>query len=559
MQRTKAILFITLIVLYAIVCFGLSYFHLKVDQGHPNIFRPDIENQERVEVTANFYRLGPNWIKLNKWGLYEMYLEGDGFERGLAHGKLTKELMEYQEDAFVEKIYQLIPSESYLKVLRNGIAWFNRDIEDYIPQEFKNEIYGISMSANSKFEFIGPAYRRMLNYHGAHDIGHALQNLALVGCTSFALHQNDSNNNLIIGRNFDFYVSDKFAENKIIMHINPDSGYEFTFITWASFIGVVSGMNDQGLTVTINAAKSDYPTKSAMPISLLAREILQYAANIEEAISIAKKRKLFVSESLHIGSANDNSSVIIEKTPDELAVYKTDSSYLVCTNHFQSELLGNTETNKRDMAESPSVYRYERCEELIAKRPNADYLQVAEILRDMHGKNNMDIGMCNEKAMNQMISHHSIIFELNKKLMWVSTSPFQLGAYLAYSTKDFIAFDALEAKQKHILEIDSLRIEESNQLSAEEFNNYLIFKENKTILQTAIFKGETLGNIISIENNIINSNPNYYYSYMLIGDYFYEHGDFKSAYKNYSKALELEIEHKSSKEKMQKRLKEISK
>ncbi len=45
---------------------------------------------------------------------------------------------------------------------------------------------------------------------------------------------------LIIGRNFDFYVGDKFAEDKIVAFYKPDKGYRFMFITWAGFTGVVS-------------------------------------------------------------------------------------------------------------------------------------------------------------------------------------------------------------------------------------------------------------------------------------------------------------------------------
>ncbi|MGA3014612.1 MAG: C45 family peptidase, partial [Bacteroidales bacterium] len=208
----------------------------------------------RAEVTSpeeGFYKCGRNWLQERNSGLWELYLEGKTFDRGVIEGKLTKTLIEKQEQAFIDEINYMIPSSSYLKFLRYFIYWFNRDLADYIPDEYKSEIYGISLSASDKFRFIGNNYERMLNYHSAHDIGHALQDFKMVGCTSFGVWKDKSKNgDLLIGRNFDFYIGDEFDINKIVCFEKPENGYPFMMITWGGMIGAVSGMNEQGLTVT---------------------------------------------------------------------------------------------------------------------------------------------------------------------------------------------------------------------------------------------------------------------------------------------------------------------
>src|SRR5690606_12968288 len=145
-------------------------------------------------------------------GLYEMYTSGAALERGMKNGKLSRELLIAQEEAFTHQIRKMIPSESYLKLLKYIVGFMNRDLEEHVLPEYQQEIYGISLSASDSFSWIGTNYTRQLNYHAAHDIGHALQNMMLVGCTSFgAWDQKTADGAMLLGRNFDFWVGDEFA------------------------------------------------------------------------------------------------------------------------------------------------------------------------------------------------------------------------------------------------------------------------------------------------------------------------------------------------------------
>lgn len=95
------------------------------------------------EPVAGLQRLGKNWFRHSESGLYELYVEGDPFQRGLANGKLTRSLVQYQEEAFTTQIKQLVPSGFYRSMLKYFIGWFNRDLPNFVIDEYKHEIYGV--------------------------------------------------------------------------------------------------------------------------------------------------------------------------------------------------------------------------------------------------------------------------------------------------------------------------------------------------------------------------------------------------------------------------------
>ena len=539
LQKIKNILLKTLLVLLILIA-GLSiygYFAIKIEV--PTIANDTTINWKRETISPQFYKVNHNWIKQNKAGLWELYVEGNPYERGIANGMLTKELHAFQEDAFIRQIKILIPSDAYLNFLKYFVGYFNRHLPDHIITEYKEEIFGISKFASDKYDFIAPKYHRILNYHGAHDIGHALQDKNMtVGCTSFSVWDKKSEDGkLLVGRNFDFYGGDDFAINKIVQFTNPTTGYQFATVTWSGFIGACSGMNVKGLTVTINAAKSSIPTDVATPIALLAREILQYAKNIDEAIAIAKKRTVFVSESILIGSAEDNRTVSIEKAPEKMDVYEVpNSNQIICPNHYQGADFKNDLPNLTNIIESSSLYRNVRLKQLLGKTETINYTQAAAILRDQKGLNDKNIGLTNEKSLNQLIAHHAVIFKPQDKLMWVSSNPFQCGQFICYN------LDSVFAKAKYLktdvaVNEPQLTISEDPFLKTQGYQNFIHFKQIKNYIQFITKKSLRSTLSPQLENAFIQSNQESYYMYQLLGDYYASRSNKEKAIEYYNLAL----------------------
>lgn len=493
-----------------------------------------------TKVNDSTFTFGRNSLTKNEQGQWELYIEGDPLQRGLVNGALTQSLIHKQEHAFLDKVQELVPSKFKQSLLRQFLKWYNRKLYLHVPEEYKTEIYGISQYTSPEFNDVAPPYLRALYLHAAHDIGHALNDLALVGCTSFAAWGNKTDDgSLLIARNLDFYAGDEFAEDKIIAFVKPDNGYPYISMVWGGFIGNLSGMNLEGLTVTINAGKSDVPLIAKTPISLLSREILQYAKNIDEAIAIAKKREVFVSESIMVGSANDKKAVLIEVSPEKFGVYEVpNSTQLICSNHFQSTEYKDDKNNTETIRDSHSAYRYERMKELLSENERVDPEKAAEIMRNREGILSESIGYGNEKAINQLLAHHTVIFKPEQKQVWVSSNPYNLGEFTGYDLNEIFSADRPMQKVQSMA-VPSLTLPEDDFRYSKEFKNYEEFRKQDRIIDKAIAKDENLqaGFIESYQE----LNAEHWKVYYSAGLYYYNKGYLAAAREQFKTALTKEI------------------
>ena len=326
-------------------------------------------------------------------------------------------------------------------------------------------------------------------------------------------------------------------------------------VTWGGMIGVVSGMNDQGLTVTINAGKSQFPLVAKTPISLVTREILQYASTIEEAIAIAKKREVFVSESIFVGSAKDKKAAIIEVSPKNFGVYEVqNTNQLICSNHFQSAAYAADKKNQKHILESHSQYRYERMEELLEETEKVTPESAVEILRNKRGLGDQRIGYGNEKALNQLLAHHGIVFQPEDLKVWVSSNPFQLGEFVAYDLNDVFAHAETNSKASVISKQED-NIAKDPFIRTLAFRHYNRYRDLRNEISDAISSEK------KVEQNklseLIALNPNFWEAHYLVGKYNYEKGYDRLALAAFQEAAKKEVTTVPDKEKLEKLIKKL--
>ena len=205
------------------------------------------------------------------------------------------------------------------------------------------------------------------------------------------------------------------------------------------------------------------------------------------------------------------------------------------------------------IAQSHSMYRFEKMKELLSENDKINVSKMASILRNTNGLKNQKIGYGNEKALNQLLAHHAIIFKPESKQVWVSSNPYQLGEFVAYDLNAI--FDSKQLTGT--LAVDSLKIPKDDFLDSKEYADYekfrILDREIDTVLKN---RGVTTPEFLEAYKNL---NPYFWQVYYKVGKYYYQKESFQLAEDNFKKALQLEITTLPDRENIQKYLNKIKK
>jgi hypothetical protein len=389
------------------------------------------------ETRGDRLYVGRNWFGQRE-GLPVLYLTGTPFEMGYANGVLTQKLIHRQEDVIVQLLHRVAPHRWTQVLIEFLVTYKNRHMAAHVIPELQMEMLGLTRGCPDAHPEMGPAFNRVLNYHGAQDISYMLMNSPLIrrGCTAFgAWGPRTHDGHLLTGRNFDWEADPVFDADRIVIICEPQDGIPFISLAWAGMAGCVSGMNRAGVSVTVNGAPSHLPQDAGTPTCLVAREVLQHAHNLAEATEIIRKRQVFVSAQFLVGSRQDGRFVVIEKTPELMAVREPEAgtNMLVCANHYLTAELKDDPINEEFKRVDTSVPRFDRMTELLRQAgAPLDATACAVMLRDRRLPGGQIAGNGHRSSLNPLIATHSVLMDLTAGIFWAAKPPHQLGQYVAF-------------------------------------------------------------------------------------------------------------------------------
>lgn len=397
------------------------------------------------------------WLDRHEHGIHHMILQGTPFARGREAGRQTQGLLLAQEQQLVGMLHGWVPSDLAVQGLILGaIAWF-QGVDKYLSRPDVEEMYGTSLSAPKSFDYLADGFTRQVAYHGLHEVGQMMvdQGFEDMGCTVVALPWRGS---FVIGRNFDFEGGRIFDSEKIIKWVFPDKGYAFVSVIWAGMVGAVTGVNEKGLYISINAAGSADRRRLGTPSTLALLKVLQQAATAEEALQILRETQMFITDIFVIADAQGK-LWRVEKSPLRMAEIELRRASIV-TNHLISPQFASDPTNAFRKAELTSIVREQRGLDRIAGLPKVRtepevILQTLSILRDKgvdDSGNPLPLG--NRRAIDALIATHSVIYSPGSQVFYVGQGPAVAGQFFGYDLR--ASFARREPVSKDTLPPDPL-------------------------------------------------------------------------------------------------------
>ncbi len=242
-------------------------------------------------------------------------VRGDGAAMGKAHGEaLQKEI----------------------KALSQYLNAFFKSDKERKQALLASFLFRNQLSPEHQAEILGLAQASGID-SGQVMLGNCFLDLSpMAACSTITLSAKAAPDGIArFGRNLDFPgfgIADKAT---VVLVFHPKDRYQFAAVTWPGLIGVLSGMNEHGLSLASMEVDRPMGLPRAMPYVLLYRTILERCKTVAEAVDFLQTTPRQTANNLMLMDAAGERAVV-EITPEKIVVRRApEDRALISTNHHR--------------------------------------------------------------------------------------------------------------------------------------------------------------------------------------------------------------------------------
>lgn len=326
-------------------------------------------------------------------GVAVLRVTGSGHDLGAAHGRLLAEQVPVAMAAAQPAIDGLVRGSGSWARMTHGmrVDWRLRFLDDGLGDVDRATVAGMVRGAELPEE----RYQQLVRVQAIWDIGApatAGDSAAMARSLAIAAPQaGPGAGRFWLGHVFGGPGLDDGGESlaPVVTLARPDHGLAWASLGWPAGAGVATGINARGIAVLVNPARTRdvRATRSALPVLLLARTVLEQAETLDEAVRLLENRATLGAASYLVVDGRGGKGAVVERSPSRAVVTRL-SGALALGDYLTAQVFTADPENDRTRRVSPSAGRVARAQELL-RAPLASVEQLAAVLRDRRTRDDL--------------------------------------------------------------------------------------------------------------------------------------------------------------------------
>jgi hypothetical protein len=396
-----------------------------------------------VTESGSIRHLGKAYAR-SRGGIREVYLEGTAEEIGAEQARLDYEAMVENERILWGDFSHYVPFWPARTAIMDLSRVRYRHVDRGFPEARRREVAAEAQAFRpDPFDDELPTYQRMVFLHSLYDIALSFEHSPLIGCSTFGLGPGATKDgHALLARAFDFEAGDVFDRSKAVFFVREDGGIPFASVAWPGLIGVMSGMNAEGVAVVVHGGRAKDASTEGEPVVFMLRDVLERAHDTGEAVAILKTQEVMVSHIVIVADARGRFAVV-ERAPGVQAFVRDtfpDPDRVGVTNHFEGPLKDDPK-NLAVRENTSTVPRRDRLDELLLQvgPHEGDVPRAVAMLRDHQCAQGLSCELGDRRAIDALIATHGIVVDTTDRVLWVSAGPHLSGHFTRFDLKTIFA------------------------------------------------------------------------------------------------------------------------